>query len=249
MEALDVISKDKKTVKWNGFPEMQAAHHFTVQREAIKSKQIEQKQQKLRALLSQFVAFRQLINRNKDRDGAAPSGMLESAATASTAVEAATTPCAPPAAIDGNASGAGTEADGADVDPECASTDEPDIQFDDQGLSAAELRAKRIQMPFLLVKTQTPSVIDCAMSETRDIATFSFQHPFSVHDDSDVLRSIGLHVLKPNADLQSLGVPPDLVAYVKGDGARSIRLRGQAPSVPRHAAKASQHDDHAQSIQ
>ena len=40
LEALDIIGKEKKSVKWRGFPETQAAHHFAVQQTEAQARQM-----------------------------------------------------------------------------------------------------------------------------------------------------------------------------------------------------------------
>ena len=227
LEALDIISKEKKSVKWKGFPETQAAHHFAVQQTEAQARQVELKQQKLRALIGQLVAFRQLIERNKARERGAAA-----APEASSGSGCAGSACAGGggAADDASAGGAAGSEAGSSVAAAAAAAAAAShgaadvVHGGGGGLSSSEQRALRIHMPFFLVQTQTPSVIDCAISDDRLVADLTFEHSFSVHDDSDVLHGLNLHVPKRGADLTAMGVPAELVPFAKGESARSIRL-------------------------
>lgn len=185
LEALDIISKEKKEVKWKGFPETQSAHQFALQRLQEQARQVEQKEMKLRALVGQFVAFKQVIARNRERAGALPRDMVAERPD----------PVQPSGANGGGAGG------GATPPPQ-----------------------SRIHMPFLLVQTQTPSSIDCEMADDRQNAIFTFQHPFSVHDDSEILRGLGLQSPAAAADLAQMGLPKEMQRFAQGESARAVRV-------------------------
>ena len=203
LEALDIIAKEKKEVKWKGFPETQGAHQFALQRMQEQARQVEQKEMKLRALVGQFVAFKQLVARNRQRASAgAGAGAAGAAAT-------------PPQS--GQPSSEGSERGG--------------------GAPSPQQTPRRIQMPFLLVQTQTPSVVDCEMGDDGAHATFTFQHPFSVHDDTEVLRGLGLQSPSPSADLARMGLPDGLHRFAQGESARTVRL--DAPKTHSSSAAAA----------
>ena len=236
LEALDIIGKEKKEVKWRGFPETQSAHQFNMQRMQEQARQVEQKEMKLRALIGQFVAFRQLIERNKRREGsglapetAAPvpvvpvsvGARVASASCASCTSAASAATATAPAAANAHAAAASDAAPAAQGGGTVASAD---LQAE-VGLSSSALRGRRIPMPFLLVQTQTPSQIECEMSNDHTRANFEFEHAFSIHDDSEVVRGLGLHkAFASESDLERMGLPRELLKFARGESARSIRL-------------------------
>ena len=69
-------------------------------------------------------------------------------------------------------------------------------------------------MPFLLVSTRRPSAIDCALSDDRTRAMLTFEDSFRIHDDTQVMRRLGLHLL-PAADRRSLSQLSQLLGRVE----------------------------------
>lgn len=163
LEALDIIVKDKKAVKWRGFPETQSEKHCALQRAREQVGQLEAKELKLRALIGQLVAFEQLTMRNRQRAEAAPSASSAPTSTSSL----------PHGAGEGAADTGATSTQAA-AEPAGASTG----------------GEQRLMMPFLLAATQTPSTVDCELAEDGGGALLTFAHPFSIHDDSDVIRQV-----------------------------------------------------------
>eukprot|EP00730_Choanoeca_flexa_P008932 TRINITY_DN12558_c8_g1_i2.p1 TRINITY_DN12558_c8_g1~~TRINITY_DN12558_c8_g1_i2.p1 ORF type:complete len:430 (+),score=91.50 TRINITY_DN12558_c8_g1_i2:285-1574(+) len=52
--------------------------------------------------------------------------------------------------------------------------------------------SNRIQLPFIVVKTDQNAMIDCQMAEDRSEYFFDFNKPFTIHDDVQVLKQMGL---------------------------------------------------------
>ena len=83
--------------------------------------------------------------------------------------------------------------------------------------AGGEHASRKLPMPFLLVATQTPTYVDCAMSSDQGRALLTFQHQFSIHDDSEVLRCLGLHRPATEEVLSQL-LSPELVRFANGLG-------------------------------
>ena len=65
LSALDIISKEKKDITWNGLPTAKKQDLQTMKDEiAMRERQLEEKKQVLKELLVQKVSFHNLVNRN-----------------------------------------------------------------------------------------------------------------------------------------------------------------------------------------
>ena len=90
LEAMAIITKEKKTVRWVGFPDTHAAVYSMRQRRADQAKQIAAKELKLRALIGQLVSRDRLIRRNSAAAATTPSSLTMVASTsASSPIERA----------------------------------------------------------------------------------------------------------------------------------------------------------------
>ena len=87
LEALDVVSKDKKSVRWRGFSEASASHYFLQQILETSKRAVYEKEMMLREQLGRFVAAKQLFERNRLR--AAETGDVPAASTTVEATAAA----------------------------------------------------------------------------------------------------------------------------------------------------------------
>jgi len=50
----------------------------------------------------------------------------------------------------------------------------------------------RIYLPFIIIHTKKQTTIECEMSEDRTEYFFDFSLPFSIHDDNEILKRMGL---------------------------------------------------------
>ena len=48
-------------------------------------------------------------------------------------------------------------------------------------------------LPFILVNTRPQAVIDCEIAEDRQEYFFSFNMAFQMHDDTQILKKMGLY--------------------------------------------------------
>jgi len=51
---------------------------------------------------------------------------------------------------------------------------------------------ERIYLPFIIIHTKKQTTIECEMSEDRTEYFFDFSLPFSIHDDNEILKRMGL---------------------------------------------------------
>jgi len=52
---------------------------------------------------------------------------------------------------------------------------------------------ERVFLPFIIIHTRKQTTIECEMSEDRSEYFFDFSHPFSIHDDNEILKRMGLN--------------------------------------------------------
>eukprot|EP00045_Choanoeca_perplexa_P002431 m.24475 g.24475 ORF g.24475 m.24475 type:complete len:365 (+) comp11515_c0_seq1:163-1257(+) len=130
--ALNIISKDRKRIRWIGLPTntVQEYKTYEVMRQK-KQAQVDKLKRHLRDLVLQHLAFQNLIARNHGRMEAAEA-------------------------------------------------------------RSETLSGNRIQLPFIIVNTSQAAMIDCQMAEDRSEYFFDFNKPFTIHDDVEVLKQMGL---------------------------------------------------------
>ena len=268
LEAVGILAKDKKTVRWVGFPQesqVSGLSFLTQERDEARQR-VRDKVAKLKALLGQQIAYHQLISRNKAAVEAAvaaaptalgttlatmpdvptssgghvstmpdvstpPTAAAAAAAAASDASDAAAAAAAAAALgatatdAEGAASssssaaaeaGAGSPAvtAGAGSPAVTAGAGSPAVTAGGSSSDGARALSQRIPMPFLLVSTRRPSAIDCALSDDRTRAMLTFEDSFRIHDDTQVMRRLGLHLL-PAADRRSLSQLSQLLGRVE----------------------------------
>ena len=199
LEAVGIIDKDRKAVRWIGFPEEVSGLHFMHSQREERRRQVELKGQKLKALIGQLVAYKRLISRNKN--AAAASELNDSDNLTSGSM---------PTPEAGQAASHPSTATGV------ATIDNPRLPCEPTASAAPHrspsTRSKRIEMPFLLVTTGCPSHIDCAIADDRQRALLKFEQLFQIHDDADVMRRLNLHVPDATTKLDAL-LPPDLMRF------------------------------------
>ena len=244
LEAVGILAKEKKTVRWVGFPhesQVSGLSFLTQERDEARQR-VRDKVAKLKALLGQQIAYHQLISRNKAAVEAAvaaapsaPGTTLETmrqtesplpqappppatmpdvstpptaaaaaaASDASSDASAAAAAAASAAALGATATDAEAAASSSSSAAAEAGAGSPALPGSGSSSDGARALSQRIQMPFLLVSTRRPSAIDCALSDDRTRAMLTFEDSFRIHDDTQVMRRLGLHQLPP-ADRRSL---------------------------------------------
>ncbi|GBG28251.1 Transcription factor Dp [Hondaea fermentalgiana] len=61
----------------------------------------------------------------------------------------------------------------------------------DQGRADA---SKQVALPFVVVTTDKNAVIECEMAESRNDIVLNMSEPFKIHDDTEVLKRLKLHL-------------------------------------------------------
>jgi len=59
------------------------------------------------------------------------------------------------------------------------------------------LRTPRLKLPFIVLGTPRETVIQCEMTEDRKEMLFTFSGPFSIEEDKDVMKAMGLSRIAP----------------------------------------------------
>ena len=169
LEAMNIICKTRKTVRWIGFPESATAHvdrHVLLNQQMEQKRRIEQKEKELHELVSRHVAYTQLVTRNKRRCEASEQGGAAGAA-------------------EGRAEGEGARS--------------PDN--------------RQIHVPFVLAATRTPTLVDCVKSDDGKASVITFKDNFTIHDDCDMMRCMGLERSPPSKQLQEM-LPKIVYEYI-----------------------------------
>jgi transcription factor Dp-1 len=184
--AMDIIVKDKKEIFWKGLPSnlslMSSPYHDNydmLQREMhFRSSDVQRKRGMIQELLLQHICFRNLVERNYQRElkqqSAARSGVdtTSVAATNSTAPKSATT-----SSQSLSRSGKSSTQGGGDGH-----------KRDD----TAHLLDNKIPLPFIVVNTSSSAVIQCNMSRDLTDVMFDFTMPFEINDDNSILKRLCL---------------------------------------------------------
>jgi len=59
------------------------------------------------------------------------------------------------------------------------------------------LRTPHLKLPFIVLGTPRETVIQCEMTEDRKEMLFTFSGPFSIEEDKDVMKAMGLSRIAP----------------------------------------------------
>ena len=78
------------------------------------------------------------------------------------------------------------------------------------------IREEKIPLPFLIVNTDSQSVVQIEMSSKRTDVSFDFSKPFEINEDNEILKRLGMNYTSREHLMRSL--PPDLFHYCNGKG-------------------------------
>ena len=165
--AMEIITKKKKQITWNGLPTAAKQNLASMKQELhYRQQRLEYKRTSLRELLTQQVCFRNLVARNRayaakqNAERRRRNGTTTNKATADES----------------------TTRNSMDAPPD-APTAPP----------ATEL--EKIPLPFIVVNTNQSSVIQCDMSGDRTDVMFNFSLPFELNDDNTILKNMHMSVI------------------------------------------------------
>jgi hypothetical protein len=184
--AMDIISKEKKQIKWKGLPN--STHHdldMLHREKARRVKEIQRKRENLRELLVQQICYRNLVKRNREKEAnEAQHGSSSASVPPSEALSSATHQAGSNANGDAPA-GTGTTSSGSNEE--------------------------KIPVPFIVVNTSSQTVIQCEMGPDRTDVFFNFSKPFEINDDNEILKRLGMH--KTTAEELRRMLPRNLYMY------------------------------------
>ncbi|CAD5229020.1 unnamed protein product [Bursaphelenchus okinawaensis] len=156
--AMNIIEKEKKEIRWVGLPTSSIAERRRLEEEKAKRKErIKQKTEQMKEYIVQLVAYKSLVNRNREQE---------------------------------RKSGRPSE----------------------QSI---------LYLPFIIINTERKTYIDCAISQDKTEYAMTFDRPFEIHDDIEVLKRLGLTYgldqgIVENEDMEVIKgcLPPALRVYV-----------------------------------
>jgi len=202
--AMDIISKEKKEIRWKGLPS-NAQHDLEVLRRDKRrlESSLAKKRELLQELILQRIAFQRLMRRNSEREEMMAT-TTSSAAAAAAAAEAA--------AAAANAS-AGTGSSARSSPSSSTATARAAAAAATAAVQAAEdEEQRRVPLPFIIVNTHSQTLIHCEMAEDRSDVFFNFSAPFELADDNEILRRMQLQ--RASVEDVEAFVPEHLKAYV-----------------------------------
>ncbi|ESO00116.1 hypothetical protein HELRODRAFT_113490 [Helobdella robusta] len=178
--AMNIISKEKKEIKWIGLPtNTDQEYQMLEQQEMEIMKRVQDKKKQLSELIIQQVAFKNLVERNR--------------------------------------------------------------QLEEK--NEAPPPNSTIQLPFILVTTSKDTVIECNISSDKSEYSFKFDRVFSIHDDIDVLKAMGMafnldkgHCLKEDFEKVLKMIPNALHPFVYEMANRKNYIKVEPESTPQSGA-------------
>jgi hypothetical protein len=60
-----------------------------------------------------------------------------------------------------------------------------DFKVDDE-------KNEKIPLPFIIINTDSKSVVQCEMCPERTNVSFDFSQPFEINDDNEILKRLGM---------------------------------------------------------
>jgi hypothetical protein len=200
--AMNIISKDKKAIMWKGLPSSLSASispftsststttatpnvesHETIQKEnEVRLKRIQKKREMVKELLLQHVCFRNLVERNHQReqqqlksDTKNPSNVktLSSSPTSNKQNQSETA----------SATGSVTK-------------NQSSTKLNPKEQKQQLLLDNKIPLPFIVINTSKNAVIQCNMSRDLTDVMFDFTMPFEINDDNSILKLLALYVVR-----------------------------------------------------
>lgn len=212
--AMEIISKEKKEIRWRGLPSSlgegggggggrraggRAVEQEEEEVEGLRKEKrrveaaVGKKREVLQELIRQRVAFQKLVKRNGEREE-------ELAATATTTAAAA---AAASAAVSSSSRVSAGATAAAATAAAVAAVAAAAVENEEQ---------RKIPLPFIIINTHMATVIQCEMTEDRSDVFFNFSNQFELKDDNDILKRMRLQQASEE-EVESF-VPANLRNYV-----------------------------------
>eukprot|EP00936_MAST-01D_sp_MAST-1D-sp1_P002249 g2249.t1 len=165
--AMDIISKEKKEIRWQGLPSNATMDCDTLERQVTQiGSTIKRKQRHLEDKVRQLVAFKQLVERNASRE------RKESEKPCTQAEEQVQTVKKE------------NEEQAANVAEQKAESKVTVVQTDD---------SKRLTLPFVMVNTHSRHKVEVTKADNGQEVEFDIEGPFTLNDENMVLQHMQLH--------------------------------------------------------
>jgi hypothetical protein len=159
--AMDIISKEKKEIRWRGLPSNTGNDIEVLQREKTqRMSNMLKKNQHLKDLMDQHIAFKGLVQRNSKPSAGASAASWGSAGGASSTAVAAAPPLAALAAAAAPSSFSSSTSSTGSQRPTAVAVANPTADT-------------TIQLPFILVTTKLSTTLECQMSDDRYVPSHS----------------------------------------------------------------------------
>ena len=200
--AMDVISKDKKDINWQGLPKgagtgssgskqqnMSARSRALIELERMErekekhSKDVKKKRLYLQQLLQQQVCYRNLVKHNEQHDEVTEARGKAKAQTQSSSLKRKAAGSDRAGAGDDNSSSSFEKTLNKKGKLTTAKTGN-----DDESNQSLE----RIALPFIVINTSNQTMVGCKFGPDRTEASFNFSKPFEINDDNEILKMLGL---------------------------------------------------------
>lgn len=115
-------------------------------------------------------------------------------------------------------------------------------QGEEGGASGAV--AERISLPFLIIHTKAGADISCEMTDDRTQYTFTFNKPFEIHQESQIIKDMALpDTTMDDDDLWNFSAPPASASASNSSHSSSTKFDPASESTPphRHGTRSQSH--------
>jgi len=227
--AMDVITKDKKDISWQGLPKGAGGNKQSmsdrsralielerIEREKEKHvKDVKKKQLYLQQLLQQQVCYRNLVRHNEQHEVA--EERRKALAQAQLKRKAA-------GSDDKGSGGGSAEIPSAKKIKTASKKEERNEESSNQSQSQ-----ERIALPFIVINTSNQTMVGCKFGPDRTEASFNFSKPFEINDDNEILKMLGFNKAT-TADLKEF-LPNNLYEFCERQNVLAP-LRKETPPAP-----------------
>jgi Transcription factor DP len=206
--AMNIIIKDKKAIMWRGLPTSLASasmilpdgsipmppplsveSYQTVQNDIeVRTKNIQKKREMMQEFLLQHVCFRNLVERNYQRE----QQLQKEVEIDATQSQGSKSPSADSA--EQNAKGTPTTQESSKSKQQLQRDPQEEISQKKKKQQKLLLDNK-IPLPFIVINTNKNAVIQCNMSRDLTDVMFDFTMPFEINDDNSILKRLQLYVI------------------------------------------------------
>ena len=209
--AMDIISKEKKEIRWKGLPTNAQHDRESINSEMrLKEAEVQKKRVTLRDLVIQGICVKNLQEKNKREEAE-----KEKEAKRGSGAEA------PEGKADADGDGA-KQSENVKVSKgrriiiiitSSPPHPNPSLFPLQPPTTTGAPPQEKIPLPFIVVNTPSTTVIQCEMRSDRTDVFFNFSAPFEIHDDFEVMKRLGLDKCTED-DVREI-VNDELFCYLK----------------------------------